>query len=92
MTKPLPLGGALWSDGSNWETGNAPTINDDAIIITDREGSIQRTCRLAKAASEERCCAELIHDKLHSFPGWNQKPISKYEHKPTPSHPTNNIM
>ena len=28
--------GGLWSDGSNWETGVAPTANDDAIIITDQ--------------------------------------------------------
>jgi VCBS repeat-containing protein len=35
-TKPLPPSGALWSDGSNWETGRAPTINDDAIIITNQ--------------------------------------------------------
>ncbi|WP_218625772.1 FecR domain-containing protein [Bradyrhizobium sp. dw_411] len=35
-TKPAPPSGALWSDGSNWETGNAPTIHDDAIIITNQ--------------------------------------------------------
>ncbi len=29
-----PSSGGLWSDGSNWETGAAPTANDDAIIIT----------------------------------------------------------
>ena len=28
--------GGLWSDASNWETGTAPTANDDAIIITDQ--------------------------------------------------------
>jgi hypothetical protein len=28
--------GGLWSDGTNWETGNAPTANDDVIIITDQ--------------------------------------------------------
>ncbi|MDE2603589.1 MAG: FecR domain-containing protein, partial [Bradyrhizobium sp.] len=26
----------LWSTGANWETGNAPTASDDAIIITDQ--------------------------------------------------------
>ncbi|BAM92692.1 conserved hypothetical protein [Bradyrhizobium oligotrophicum S58] len=26
----------LWSDGANWETGLAPTANDDVIIITDQ--------------------------------------------------------
>ncbi len=33
-TGPAPDG--LWSTGSNWETGNAPTASDDAIIITDQ--------------------------------------------------------
>nr|WP_161491317.1 LamG-like jellyroll fold domain-containing protein [Bradyrhizobium neotropicale] len=30
-----PLGG-LWSDGTNWETGVAPTIDDDVIVITNQ--------------------------------------------------------
>ena len=30
-----PTGG-LWSDTANWETGTVPTVNDDAIIITDQ--------------------------------------------------------
>ena len=28
--------GGLWSNGSNWETGLAPTASDDTIIITDQ--------------------------------------------------------
>ncbi len=35
-TNPVPPSGALWSDASNWETGTVPTINDDAIVITDQ--------------------------------------------------------
>ncbi|CCE05640.1 conserved hypothetical protein [Bradyrhizobium sp. STM 3843] len=26
----------LWRDGANWETGNAPTANDDVWIVTDQ--------------------------------------------------------
>ncbi|MEI9926186.1 MAG: FecR domain-containing protein [Bradyrhizobium sp.] len=33
---PAPPSGALWSNGSNWGTGNAPTIADDTIIITNQ--------------------------------------------------------
>ena len=28
--------GGFWKDGANWETGNAPTISDDVIVITDQ--------------------------------------------------------
>jgi fibronectin-binding autotransporter adhesin len=35
-TAAAPPSGALWSDGSNWSSGNAPTINDDTIIITNQ--------------------------------------------------------
>jgi VCBS repeat-containing protein len=31
---PAPV--LLWNDGANWETGLAPTANDDVIIITDQ--------------------------------------------------------
>ncbi|WP_354136039.1 VCBS domain-containing protein [Bradyrhizobium sp. LB11.1] len=34
-TPGAPSGG-FWKDGANWETGNAPTINDDVIVITDQ--------------------------------------------------------
>ncbi|WFU81907.1 VCBS domain-containing protein [Bradyrhizobium sp. CIAT3101] len=34
-TEGSPAGG-FWKDGANWETGNAPTINDDVIVITDQ--------------------------------------------------------
>ncbi len=33
---PAPPSGALWSNGANWGTGNAPTIADDTIIITNQ--------------------------------------------------------
>ncbi|WP_316197974.1 VCBS domain-containing protein [Bradyrhizobium sp. SZCCHNS2002] len=26
----------LWRDGANWETGHAPTANDDVVIVTDQ--------------------------------------------------------
>ncbi len=29
-------GALLWSNASNWETGTVPTINDDAIVITNQ--------------------------------------------------------
>lgn len=35
-TRPGSPPGGLWKDGANWETGLAPTINDDVIIITDQ--------------------------------------------------------
>ena len=28
--------GGFWREGANWETGVAPTINDDVIVITDQ--------------------------------------------------------
>jgi hypothetical protein len=28
--------GGFWKDGANWETGVAPTISDDVIVITDQ--------------------------------------------------------
>ncbi|WP_426411144.1 VCBS domain-containing protein [Bradyrhizobium ganzhouense] len=28
--------GGFWKDGANWETGNAPAIGDDVIVITDQ--------------------------------------------------------
>jgi hypothetical protein len=28
--------GGFWKDAANWETGTVPTINDDAIVITDQ--------------------------------------------------------
>ncbi len=28
--------GGLWCDGANWETGMAPTANDDVVIITNQ--------------------------------------------------------
>ena len=34
--KPGAPSGGFWKDGANWETGNAPTINDDVIVITDQ--------------------------------------------------------
>jgi VCBS repeat-containing protein len=35
-TAPGSATGGLWSVGANWETGAAPTADDDAIIITDQ--------------------------------------------------------
>jgi fibronectin-binding autotransporter adhesin len=35
-TAPGSASGGLWSVGANWETGKAPTPDDDAIIITDQ--------------------------------------------------------
>jgi fibronectin-binding autotransporter adhesin len=32
--------GGLWSDGANWETGNAPTANDDVIISTNQQSGL----------------------------------------------------
>ncbi len=34
--KPGAPSGGFWKDGANWETGAAPTIKDDAIVITDQ--------------------------------------------------------
>ncbi|WP_245330424.1 VCBS domain-containing protein [Bradyrhizobium sp. AS23.2] len=35
-SKPDVPPGGFWKDGANWETGAAPTINDDVIVITDQ--------------------------------------------------------
>lgn len=35
-SKPGAPSGGFWKDGANWETGAAPTLKDDAIVITDQ--------------------------------------------------------
>jgi len=50
-TGPPPDG--LWSTGTNWETGNAPTASDDAIIITDQLEGLTPTYPVTIASAAE---------------------------------------
>ncbi|MBU6462110.1 MAG: VCBS domain-containing protein [Bradyrhizobium sp.] len=50
-TGPAPDG--LWSTGANWETGNAPTASDDAIIITDQLEGLTPTYPVTIASAAE---------------------------------------